>query len=102
MVQEFQVSDLNDAKIHLVPIGEGINGFVYVSKRNVPHIFINDSLSTECTAKTIAHETYHIKHDKSSYGIGLDKQHSESEQEANNYATLNAKRLLSLMNSTAI
>jgi len=102
MVQEFQTSDLNDVRIHLVPIGEGLKGFVYVSKRNVPYIFIEESLSTECIAKTLAHETYHIKHDKSSYGLGLDKQHSESEQKANNYATSNTKRLLSLINPTAI
>ena len=102
MGRNFQPSDLNDVKIHLVLLGEGIKGFVYVSMQNVPHIFISNSLSPECAARTLAHEIYHLLHDKLSHGIGLDKQHSESEQKANNFATRNAHRLSELINTTAI
>lgn len=102
MRQNLQLSDLNDIKFHSVLLGEGIHGFVYVSKRNVSHIFIEESLSPESTAETLAHETYHLKHDKLSHGIGLDKQHSESEQKADKFAMLNARLMLSLMGPTAI
>jgi hypothetical protein len=97
MGQDFQLSDLRDIKVHSVSLGEGIKGFVYVSKRNVSHIFIEESLSPECTAETLAHETYHLKHDKLSHGIGLDRQHEQSEYKANRFAIKNMKQLLKLM-----
>lgn len=97
MGQEFQLSDLRDIKVHAVSLGEGIKGFVYVSKKNVSHVFISDSLSPECAAETLAHEMYHLKHDKLSHGIGLDRQHESSEQKANRFARENFRQLIKLM-----
>ena len=97
MGQDFRSSDLKDVKIHIVPLGEGIKGFVYVSRKDVPHVFISDSLSPECAMETLAHELYHLRNDKQSRGIGLDRQHDESELVANNFATKNYKQLLSFM-----
>jgi len=102
MGQEFQQSDLRDVKVHTVTLGEGIKGFVYVSQRNASHIFIEESLSPECTAKTLAHEIYHLKYDKLSHGIGLDKQQAESEQEADRFAANNFHRILPLFRVNAI
>jgi len=95
--QYFRSSDLKDVKIHIVPLGEGIKGFVYVSSKDVPHVFIGDSLSPECAMETLAHELYHLRNNKKSRGIGLDRQHDESELDANNFATKNYKQLLSFM-----
>ena len=102
MGQSFRATDLNDVKVHSVMLGEGIKGFIYVSRKNVPHIFINESLSPECTAETLAHELYHLKHDNLSRGIGLDKQQDESEQKANKFAARNFHRLIDLMRISAI
>jgi len=97
--QDFRSSDLKDVKIHIVPLGEGIKGFVYVSRKDVPHVFISDSLSPECAMETLAHELYHLKDNKQSHGVGLDRQHEESELKANKFASLNRHRILALMNS---
>jgi len=102
MGQDFKLSDLGDVRVHLVYLGEGIKGFVYVSKKNVPHIFINNSLSPECAIRTLAHEIYHLRYDKLSHGIGLDRQQEELEQRANDFATKNAHLLSGLMCPTAI
>lgn len=97
MRQYINLSDLNDVGIHLVELGEGIKGFVYVSKRNVSHVFIDNSLSPECAFETLAHEMYHLKYDKTSREIGLDKQQEDSEQKANKFAVQNMSQLQSLM-----
>ena len=102
MLAGIQPSDLCDIKVHSVSLGEGIKGFVYVSKKNVSHVFISESLCSESIKETLAHEIYHLKHDKSFYGIGLDRQHDESEKKANEFAALNTKRLSTLLNATTI
>lgn len=97
MGQDFRISDLRDIKVHSVSLGEGIKGFLYVSKRGVPHVFVNDTLSQEKIAETVAHELYHLQHDKLSHGIGLDRQHEPSEHRANTFARHNAHLLLGFM-----
>ena len=99
MGQNFQTSDIKDICFHSVALGEGLKGFVYVSKRNVSHVFVSESLSAECTAKTLAHEIYHLRHDNMSHGIGLDLQLESSEQKANSFGRGNFLQLIKLMTS---
>ncbi len=102
MGQDFHSSDLDGVKFHLVPLGGEVKGFVYVSRKNVSHVFIDDSLSKECTAETIAHETYHLAHDHGTCGIGIDMQQTETEVKANKFASQNVGRVCRLMSPTAI
>ena len=102
MGQDFQASDLRDIKVHSVSLGEGLKGFLYVSKRGVPHVFVKDTLSAREIAETVAHESYHLKHDKISHGIGLDRQQEEPELRAKRYAIRHTHELLALMNSSSI
>lgn len=78
--------DSDSIRLHSVELGRGIKGFFYLSKRGVPHIFIDETLSPEVTIETVAHELYHVKYDELSFGIGLDRQLCENEIMANNYA----------------
>lgn len=102
MGQDFRISDLHDIRVHSVSLGEGLKGFLYVSKRGVPHVFISDTLSQKCSAETVAHESYHLKHDRISHGIGLDRQHEEPELRAKRYAIEHSRKLLALMNTSSI
>lgn len=97
MGHNFKLSDLGEINPHSVPLGEGIKGFVYISRKGIPHIFISDSLSPECTAETLAHELYHLNHDNVSHGIGLNRQHEEIERKADRFATLNYAQLQAIM-----
>ena len=98
MRQDFQSSDLNDVRVHSVELGEGLKGFVYISRRNTPYIFVDESLSPESTAETIAHETYHLRYDKISHGIGLDSQRDDPELRAREFAVKNTQKVLRFMN----
>lgn len=77
-----------ELKIHKVPIGGDLNGFVYRSGSGKAHIFIDDSLSPESERKTLLHECCHVvSHDSSvNHIIGLNCQNSEIEKEAEKYA----------------
>lgn len=100
--EDSELFDLSDIRFHSVSLGEGLKGFVYVSRKNVSHIFISNSLSPECATETLVHEIFHLKYDKKSYGIGLDKQQEEFEQMANQFAAKNFHRLLPYMNINSI
>jgi len=97
MSHNYKLSDLRGINPHLVSLGEGINGFVYISRKGTPHIFIKDSLSPECTAETLAHELYHLNHDKVSRGIGLNRQQEEIEKKADKFSARNHARLQAIM-----
>jgi hypothetical protein len=79
-------ADSDSIRFHSVELGRGIKGFMYLSKRGVSHIFIDETLSTESTIETVAHELYHVNHDELSFGIGLDRQLCKNEIMANDYA----------------
>lgn len=101
MGHNLKESDLEYVRIHAVYLGEGLKGFAYVSRKGISHIFISESLSPQCAAETIAHEMYHLKHDKVSHGIGLDRQLEETEKMANKYGRVNASALLAIIASIA-
>lgn len=84
---------------HTVPIGEGITGCVYQSKRGRYHIFISDTLSPQATREVFCHEMSHILNDlpKMPYIIGLDMQREEFEKKANKNAQLFAKIISTLI-----
>lgn len=88
-----------DIKFHKVPIGEGVKGFIYLSKKGNHHIFVSDSLSDKAISEVIAHEIYHIKNDmpRFSYIIGIDSQHEEYEHKAKVFSTIFSNFVSSLM-----
>ncbi|QNB46849.1 hypothetical protein BR63_11330 [Thermanaerosceptrum fracticalcis] len=69
---------------HVVPLGGEVLAFVYRSKKNNFHIFVNESLSIEIQRKVFIHELYHITFDMPEVGyiLGVDKQRSPMEKEA--------------------
>ncbi len=94
--------DLNEnISWHQVYLGEGLKGFVYLSRKGVYHIFIADTLSPEAQSEVLAHEIYHIKHDLPSglYIIGLDVQRTDIEVKANSFAKKSAAAVLALLTS---
>jgi Zn-dependent peptidase ImmA (M78 family) len=84
---------------HLVPIGEGITGCVYLSKKQRYHIFISDSLSPEATREVFCHEMHHILYDlpEIPYIIGIDMQREEIEEKANKFARIIMKTISTLI-----
>jgi len=86
---------------HQVYMGEGVKGFVYLSKKGTYHIFITDTLCPESQAEVLAHEMHHIKHDLPSghYFIGLDAQGTDIEIKANNAAKRLYADMLALITS---
>jgi len=86
---------------HQVYMGEGVKGFVYLSKKGTYHIFIADTLSPEAQSEVLAHEMHHIKHDlpPGHYFIGLDAQGTDFEIKANSSARKSAAAMLNLITS---
>jgi Zn-dependent peptidase ImmA (M78 family) len=84
---------------HTVPIGEGITGFVYLSKKDRYHIFISDTLSPEAAREVFFHEMHHIIYDlpRMPYCIGLDMQREEFEKNANAFAKVLMKTTSTLI-----
>lgn len=73
---------------HVVPLGGEVLAFVYRSRKNRFHIFVNASLSPEVQREVFTHELYHITFDMSveAYVLGLDKQGSPIEKKADLFA----------------
>ena len=65
-------------------------GVVYFSSHSTYHIGINDRLPDNQKEKVLDHELNHIKNDlpNHAYIIGLDMQHTELEQEADQLASV--------------
>jgi Zn-dependent peptidase ImmA (M78 family) len=73
---------------HVVPLGGEALAFVYRSKGNNFHIFINESISTEAQREVFVHELYHIAFNMpySGYILGVDKHRSPIEEAADVFA----------------
>lgn len=73
-----------DVVTHNLPIGSGVHGYVYESRKGRKHIFIDSDLSPETTLETLIHEYHHIIEDisKGSRLIGLDCRKSDREEQA--------------------
>lgn len=61
---------------HIVPLGYGLAGFVYRSRRDRYHIFISINLTYEAQLRTFFHEAWHAIVDMPHmpYVIGIDTQ----------------------------
>lgn len=73
---------------HIVPLGGETLAFVYRSKMNNFHIFVNESLPPEVRKEVFAHELHHITFDmpEAGYILGMDRQRSPIEINADIFA----------------
>jgi len=69
---------------HVVPLGGETLAFVYRSRQNNFHIFVNESLPLVFQREVFTHELYHITYDMPAMGyiLGLDQQRSLIERRA--------------------
>ena len=93
-----KASDIKDANIHYVPLGDGLKGYTHTSERQQHYIFIEETLNLRQRATTIAHEIYHLKYANRSSGIGLDEQNDEYEINAKKFAIDNEKLAYEILN----
>ena len=98
MKHELKASDIKDANIYYVPLGDGLNGYTHTSQRLQHYIFIEEALNLKQRATTIAHEIYHLKYANISSGIGLDEEHDEYEINAKKFAIDNEKLVYEILN----
>lgn len=75
---------------HIVPIGQGISGFVYQSRRGRYHVFICSSLSPQAQKRVFFHEAWHIIRDlpHNPFFVGINMQSEKFETEADQFARL--------------
>lgn len=71
----------NELMYHIVPLGRGLAGFIYRSRRGRYHIFISNSLSNEAQRRVFLHEAYHAIVDMPNmpFVIGIDMQNERFE-----------------------
>jgi hypothetical protein len=74
---------------HIVPIGQGISGFVYQSRKGRYHVFICSSLSPQAQKRVFFHEAWHIIRDmpRQLFIVGIDMQNEVFEIDAERFAS---------------
>lgn len=67
-----------------VPLGGDVAAFVYRSRKDHFHVFVNQLLSPEARREVFLHELYHIIEDmpRAGYVMGLDSQRKPLERRA--------------------
>lgn len=72
---------------HIVPIGRGISGFVYRSRKGKYHVFICSSLSPQAQKRVFFHEAWHVIIDMPRFPfiVGIDMQNERFEAEAERF-----------------
>ncbi|WP_039653786.1 hypothetical protein [Clostridium tyrobutyricum] len=71
-------------------IPSSLLGFVYVSRRGNYHLILNGSINYKTQCRVFIHEIKHITDDMPNIGymIGLDMQHTNMEQSADDIADM--------------
>lgn len=75
---------------HIVPLGQGLAGFVYRSRKGRYHIFISSSLNEEAQRQVFFHEAWHVIVDmpRMPFVIGIDMQRNRVEVDADSFAQI--------------
>lgn len=73
---------------HIVPLGHGLAGFVYRSRRGRYHIFISSGLNQEAQRRVFFHEAWHVIVDmpQQPFVVGVDMQGTRCEIAAETFA----------------